>query len=684
MPNLNRVPNRLIKEKSPYLLQHAHNPVDWYPWGEEAFNKAKADDKPIFLSIGYSTCHWCHVMARESFADKEIAGLLNERFISIKVDREERPDIDAIYMQACQAIAGQGGWPLSVFLTPDKKPFYAGTYFPPQGGYGRPGFKELILLLSDQYKAEPEKIDRVADQVAEVLQPRATTAEKLGEADVHTCFRQLQQAFDPEFGGFGRAPKFPTPHNLMFLLRYHRWTKNPDALEMVTATLDAMANGGIYDHLGYGFCRYSTDRQWLLPHFEKMLYDNALLAIAYTEGWQVTGQQRYMTVAREILDYADRVMTGPGGCFYSAEDADSEGVEGKFYVWEQAEIMEVLGQEQGILFCEAYNITEKGNFEGKNIPNLIGTDLTQVANYHNVEPDLFKSIMESCRHKLFAVREERIHPHKDDKVLTAWNALMITALALAARAFGEEKYLERAKTAYAFIEDTLIESGRLLARWRQGEARHKAFIDDYAYLLWACNELYAASLDISWLAKAKELAGKMQELFWDEENGGFYFYGSDGEELILRPKEIADGALPSGNSVAARELIGLARLTGDTEQQAVAQALIDTFAGQVKSYPAGHGFLLQALLLALVPGKEAVVVGDLGQPETRKFLKQVQRSFLPEVSLLAAAAPRDFSQVAPFAAEILPSPETRAYLCQNYACGLPETDISKVLAQLLL
>ena len=388
----------------------------------------------------------------------------------------------------------------------------------------------------------------------------------------------------------------------MFLLRYHRWTKAPAALEMATATLDAMANGGIYDHLGYGFCRYSTDRKWLIPHFEKMLYDNALLAIAYTEGWQVTGRQRYMTVAREILDYCQRVLAGPGGSFLSAEDADSEGVEGKFYAWEAGEIMEILGREQGQLFCEAYNISEKGNFEGKNIPNLIDTDLTQVANYHNIEPELFKSMLEFSRQKLFAVREERVHPHKDDKVLTAWNALMISALALAARTFGEEEYLLRAKAAYAFIEDNLTESGRLLARWRQGEAKYRAYIDDYAYLLWACNELYATTWDLSWLARARELAAHMLALFWDEE-GGFYFYGSDGEELISKPKEIYDGAMPSGNSVAARELMRLARLTGDTELQEVAEKIIRAFAASIH-YPAGHTHLLQALLLALVPGRK--------------------------------------------------------------------------------
>lgn len=674
--------NRLIDEKSPYLLRHAYNPVDWYPWGEEAFARARAEDKPVFLSIGYSTCHWCHVMARESFEDKEIAALLNELFIAVKVDREERPDIDAIYMQACQAIAGQGGWPLSVFLTPDKKPFYAGTYFPPTGRFGRPGFKELLQLISDQYQRAPEKIADVASKIAAGLKPRATAPGELGEEAVHTCFHQLQQAFDDKYGGFGIAPKFPTPHNLMFLLRYHRWTKAPAALEMATATLDAMANGGIYDHLGYGFCRYSTDRKWLIPHFEKMLYDNALLAIAYTEGWQVTGRQRYMTVAREILDYCQRVLAGPGGSFLSAEDADSEGVEGKFYAWEAGEIMEILGREQGQLFCEAYNISEKGNFEGKNIPNLIDTDLTQVANYHNIEPELFKSMLESSRQKLFAVREERVHPHKDDKVLTAWNALMISALALAARTFGEEEYLLRAKAAYAFIEDNLTESGRLLVRWRQGEAKYRAYIDDYAYLLWACNELYATTWDLSWLARARELAAHMLALFWDEE-GGFYFYGSDGEELISKPKEIYDGAMPSGNSVAARELMRLARLTGDTELQEVAEKIIRAFASQVLHYPAGHTHLLQALLLALVPGREAVVVGELDHPEIRQLLQEVQRSFLPEVSVLAAADPQELAHVAPFTAGIKSTLGTQVYLCQNNACGLPETDIARIRTQLL-
>ena len=670
-----------MQEKSPYLLQHAFDPVNWYPWGEEAFQQARDEGKPIFLSIGYSTCHWCHVMARESFSDLETAALLNQGFVSIKVDREERPDIDTIYMQACQIMTGQGGWPLSVFLTPEKKPFYAGTYFPPEGGYGRPGFKELIGLLSDQYKKEPHKTGKIAEEVVALLRAQPKTYGELGKKEIHTCFRQLQQIFDEKHGGFGNAPKFPTPHNLMFLLRYHRWTNNPHALKMATKTLEAMANGGIYDHVGFGFSRYSTDPKWLHPHFEKMLYDNALLAIAYTEAWQVTGQQRFLTVARETMDYCRRVLGGPQGSFYSAEDADSEGQEGKYYVWERKEVMEVLGDREGSLFCAAYNITDKGNFAGGSIPNLVETDLGQVANHHNVEPNLFRSILESCRSKLLAHREKRIHPHKDDKVLTAWNALMIVALALGARAFADEDYLKQGKAAYAFIEHNLFVHGRLMVRWRQGEVRYKAYIDDYAFLLWACNELHAASLNPDWLAKGRELAWQMKELFWDDKEGGFYFYGLDGEELIVHPKESTDSALPSGNSVAARELVRLSRLTGDPELHAIAVAIFAEFAQEIKRYPAGYGFMLQALLLDLQPSKEAVVVGKL-EPKTRQLLQRIQRSFLPEVTLLAADDPVAFKETAPFAAQISPSSAVKVYLCRDQSCGLVEEDSAKALAGL--
>lgn len=674
--------NRLATEKSPYLLQHAANPVAWYPWGEQAFARARAEDKPVFLSIGYSTCHWCHVMARESFADQETADLLNRHFIAVKVDREERPDIDAIYMHACQVLSGQGGWPLSVFLTPEKQVFFAGTYFPPTSKYGRPGFQELLRLLADQYSQQRSRLEDIARRVTASFGAEPKSGGKLTAADVDSCFRQLQQAFDPEYGGFGGAPKFPTPHNIMFLLRYHRWAQQPAALAMATATLDAMANGGIYDHLGYGFCRYATDRQWLIPHFEKMLYDNALLAIAYLEGWQVTGNQRYLTLAREILDYCQRALGGPEGSYLSAEDADSEGEEGKFYAWDRAEVLAALGPETGQLFCAAYNISEQGNFEGKNIPNLIGSDLQQVANYHNTDPGLFKQRLESARSQLFARREKRVHPHRDDKVLTAWNALLVAALAIAARSLAAADYLERAEAAYTFIENNLYRSGRLLARWRQGEAKHLAYIDDYAFLLWAANELHAASENLSWLEKGKKIARQMRELFWDEDAGGFFFTGHDGEKLIHRPKESSDGALPSGNSVAARELIRLARLTGEPEYEKLADAILAAFAGPIKEYPAGHAFMLQALQLASAPSQEAVLVGGLDQAATKEFLKAVRRKFLPELSLLVADGPEAFAKTAPFAAAIEPAKGATVYICRDRACGPPEKDLTRALARL--
>jgi hypothetical protein len=675
--------NHLVNEKSPYLLQHAHNPVDWYPWGEEAFAKARKEDKPVFLSIGYSTCHWCHVMAQESFEDEEVAGLLNQRFICIKVDREERPDLDAVYMEACQAMTGQGGWPLSVFLTPEQKPFFAGTYFPREGGFGRPGFKEIIVRLYEEYKKNPKKISEIGQKIVAALQREGKGAGELGEDDLHSCFHRLEQVYDQEYGGFGSPPKFPAPHNLMFLLRYHRWTGEGKALEMVTRTLDAMAAGGIYDHLGYGFSRYSTDRTWLVPHFEKMLYDNALLAIAYIEAWQVTGKGRYMSITREILDYVEEKMTSPQGGYYSAEDADSEGVEGKFYLWDKGEVMKALGPEQGALFCSAYDISDKGNFAGENIPNLVEKDLEEVANRHNLPLDQLLLILEHCRQKLFSLREARIHPHKDDKILTAWNGLMIVAQALAARSFGEEKYLERAKKAFAFIEKNLVADGRLMARWREGETAHKAYLDDYAFMLWACHELYAASLDSAYLVKAKKLVQDMAALFWDREKGGFYFSGGDAEELMIRPKTAEDGAMPSGNSVAARELIRLARLTGTPEYEALANQLLSAFAPRVKQYPAGFTHLLQAVYFGFASGQEVIVLGDWEDEETRQLLTRLQQSFLPEISWLAARNPQDLEEVAPFAAKLPSSAQGSVRICHQYACSLPETDFEKAFNKIL-
>lgn len=506
---------------------------------------------------------------------------------------------------------------------------------------------------------------------------------ELTEGDLHNCFRLLQRSFDALYGGFGPPPKFPTPHNIMFLLRYHRRTGNAEALAMAEKTLDAMAAGGIYDHLGYGFARYSTDRRWLVPHFEKMLYDNALLAMAYTEAWQVTGRQRYMTVVREILEYIAREMTSPRGGYYSAQDADSEGEEGKYYVWDKAEILEILGPRQGRLFCAAYNITEAGNFEGRNIPNLIGADLKQVANEHNLPPEQLLSELESCRQKLLQARAKRTPPHKDDKILTAWNALMIAAQAMAARVFHNEQYLHSAEKAYAFIEAELTSGGRLLARWRDGEARYPAYLDDYAYLVWACLELYAASLNPDYLVKARTWAEAMDRLFWDREGGGYFFAAADAEELIVRPKEVYDGAMPSGNSVAARELLRLARLTGAGEYEERARQILAAFASRVKEYPAGYTHFMQAALQALWPGKEVVVTGDAAAEDTQKILGALQQKFLPEVNWLWARDPAALAEAAPFAAALPAQEGTCVYVCRNFACSRPRTDISTVIAEII-
>lgn len=477
MPNSKRISNRLAKEKSPYLLQHAHNPVDWYPWGPEAFSRAVSEDKPIFLSIGYSCCHWCHVMERESFEDEEVAQILNKNFVCIKVDREERPDIDSIYMSVCQSLTGRGGWPLTVFLTPDKHPFYAGTYFPKYDSMGMMGIMSLLKTVNDSWHSNRKTLlDSAKKILAFEKTDRRSADGNITKDIIHDAFSQLKYNFDSKYGGFGSAPKFPSPHNLLFLLRYWYSQKEPYALEIVEKTLDSMKNGGIYDHVGFGFSRYSTDKMWLVPHFEKMLYDNALLAIAYAEALLVTGNSSYSETVHQILDYILRDMTSLEGGFYSAEDADSEGVEGKFYVWTVEEIKEVLGSEDGLEYCKLYDITPAGNFEGLNIPNLIATGAL---------PQDKKTFVEACRKKLFAHRENRIHPYKDDKILTAWNGLMIAAMAYCGKALGEAKYITSAKKCADFLLQKLVRSdGRLLARYRDGDAALPAYLEDYAFLVW--------------------------------------------------------------------------------------------------------------------------------------------------------------------------------------------------------
>jgi uncharacterized protein len=681
----NQKPNRLIHEKSPYLLQHAYNPVDWHPWGEEAFAKAKKENKPIFLSIGYSTCHWCHVMAHESFEDEEVAAILNEKYISIKVDREERPDIDSIYMRVCQILTGHGGWPLSVFLTPEGKPFYAGTYFPKRSRYGQPGFIDVLTKLYHKYQENPNEIEQMAEQITEALRQSVRTAgtERLSLEAVEKAYRQLSGSFDTVYGGFGGAPKFPIPHMLMFLLRYAQWKQDDHALLMVEKTLNGMANGGIYDHIGYGFARYSTDAMWLVPHFEKMLYDNALLVIAYTETYQRTKNERYKEIAEQIIEFVKREMMAKDGAFYSAIDADSEGLEGKYYVWTPAEVIDVLGAELGELYCKVYDITEEGNFEGKNVPNLIHTRIDRIAKRYGMTEEQLQEKLEQAREKLFAARSSRVYPHVDDKILTAWNALMIAALAKAAKVYERRDYLDMAERALSFIETNLFQDGRLMVRYRDGEAKHKGIVDDYAYLAWAYIEMYEATLDLSYLQKAKACAEQMIDLFWDEEHGAFFMTGNDAEALIVREKEIYDGALPSGNSVAAVQLIRLGRLTGDLTLLEKAEKMYQVFKRPVEAYESGHTFFLQGLLLLETPTVEVVLFGKQGDEKREQFIQKWQHSLAPNVFLLAAEHPADVAHIAPFAAEYEPlGEETTVYVCENFACRQPTTDVEAVMEQL--
>ncbi len=675
MPDL-RNTNRLIEEKSPYLLQHAHNPVDWYPWSDEAFEKAKREDKPIFLSIGYSTCHWCHVMERESFEDGEVAELLNRDFVAIKVDREERPDIDQIYMTVCQGMTGHGGWPLTIVMTPDKKPFFAATYLPKNQRYGLPGLMQILPRLSGLWQNERAAVLESGERVSCWLQETEEFSKgELNMADVQQAYKRFSQLFDKEYGGFGSAPKFPTPHNLYFLLRYHYYTGQPEALTMVEKTLDSMYRGGIYDHIGFGFARYSTDRYWLVPHFEKMLYDNALLTIAYLEAYQVTGRPEYARIAREVLNYVLRDMTSEEGGFYSAEDADSEGVEGKFYVWTPGEVKDVLGNEQGTELCAYFGITEQGNFEGKSIPNLIYSSFSEEE----------RARWETEREKLWAYRSQRIHPHKDDKILTAWNGLMITALAIAYRVLGDSEYREAADKAVQFILNKLRRSdGRLLARYREGEASFLAYSADYSYLVWALIELYEATYNTCYLDLALEFSREQIKYFWDESGGGLFFYGNDAEQLLTRPKEVYDGAMPSDNSVALLNFLRLSRLTGAADLEDKAQIMITAFANTVSSGPTVHSFFLSGLLFYLRPSREVVVVGHAMDDQVEKMLDSVQKAFLPDtVVLYKDAHSSELELLAPFTRDMtVQNGNATAYVCEGFACQEPVADV-EILRQII-
>ena len=685
--------NRLKDEKSPYLLQHADNPVDWYPWGEDAFEKARQEDKPIFLSIGYSTCHWCHVMADESFEDEEIAKLLNKVFVSIKVDREERPDIDTIYMSICQLLTGSGGWPLTIIMTPDKKPFFAATYIPKENRFGRTGMRELIPQIQKLWITKRDEIVNSANSITSSLTSASKDAptDTLNESTLKDTYHQLSQRFDTLNGGFGSAPKFPTPHHFSFLLRYWKRSGDDTALHMVEKTLSSMRRGGIYDHVGFGFHRYATDEKWRVPHFEKMLYDQALLAMAYTEAFQATGKKEYGQTAQEIFTYVMRDLTSPEGRFYSAEDADSEGEEGKFYLWSHEEIHSILSQEESELIRKIFNIEKDGNFSEESTRRTIGMNilylkksLPEIASDLKLTEQSLQDLLGTARAKLFRARKARIHPHKDDKILTDWNGLMIAAFAKGAQVFNEPLYTETAKNAVTFIFNTMRRAdGRLLHRYRDTQAGIPALIDDYAFLVWGLLELYETSFEAPYLRKAGELTQEMIAHFWDEGNGGFYFTPDDGEPLITRPKELYDGALPSGNSVALSNLLRLARSTANTDYQEKAAHLVQLFSPAVKQAPSAYTQLMVGLDFALGPSYEVVIVGTPGAEDTRAMVRALRKEFLPHKVVLFKPSSSDTPEIAhlaPFTKDLSSiNNHTTAYICRNYSCTLPTTSIDTAL-----
>ncbi len=682
------MPNRLAGEQSPYLLQHASNPVDWFPWGEDAFAKARAEDKPVMLSVGYATCHWCHVMAHECFQDQEVAALLNRHFVAVKVDREERPDIDSAYMSVCQALTGAGGWPLTVFLTPEKKPFYAGTYFPKHTAMGRPGMVELLTNLARLWREERQRLLTTGEEIAKAMQPQpAGERQAPGQKAMEKAYWTLARGFDQRYGGFGQAPKFPTPHQLNFLLRWQRRAGQERAGIMAAATLMAMRQGGIFDQIGYGFHRYSVDQKWLVPHFEKMLYDQALLALAYLEAFQATGEPLFARTAREIFSYVLRDMTSPQGAFYSAEDADSEGAEGTFYLWTPEQVRELLGEEEARLFCRYYGVTAQGNFEGGKSVLHITRGMDALAEGAGLSPERAAAALDEARAKLLAARAGRPRPLLDDKVLTAWNGLMIAALARGALVLGEPAYQEAADRAARFVMSELGGGeGRLLRRWREGHAAQDGFLEDYAFMAWGLIELYQASLDPEHLESALALARAAGERFEDQVRGGFFFTAHDGEELFVREKGLYDGAVPSGNSVMAFDLLRLSRLTGDTTLERSARRALEAFGERINEQPSAFTMMLQALDFALGPTTELVIAGQIGAADSEALLAAARRRYDPLLTVLLCPpgeAGRRMARIAPFCAEMNPKGgKAAAYLCRGFACQAPTTDPDELERQL--
>ncbi len=677
--------NRLIDETSPYLLQHAHNPVDWYPWGSEALERARAEDKPILLSVGYSACHWCHVMERESFEDEDTAALMNEHFVNIKVDREERPDIDAIYMQAVQAMTQHGGWPMTVFLTPQGEPFYGGTYFPPEPRYGMPSFQQLLSAMSDTWRNRRDDVLTSARELTEHL----VTAEQLkagagglNERLLDQAASSIQQRFDPRYGGWGKAPKFPAPQTIDFLLRQYQRKGDETVRQQAEYTLLRMAHGGMYDQLGGGFHRYSVDEKWLVPHFEKMLYDNGQLARTYLHAYQLTGNTEYRRIVEETLDYIMREMTAPEGGYYAAQDADSEGVEGKFFVWTAAEVRQALGEDAN-LFAQIYDVTTRGNWEHTNILHL-PRPIEDIARVTGQPVERLREVVERGKRTLFALREQRVHPQRDDKVLTNWNGLMLAAMADAGRVLDRQDYLESAQHNAEFVLTAMRVNGRLRHSYKDGQAKVEAFLSDYALYAEGLLTLYRATFELRWLQAARDLAEHMLAHFWDQEQGGFFQTSDEHETLIARPKDLFDEAVPSGNAVAAHVLLQLGALLGEPEYDRRARATIELVTSALQQYPSAFATMLNALDFALAVPREVAIMGEPRDAATQRLIDALDTRWLPNV-IVAAAHPDDTA-----AAELVPLLRERplrdgkatAYVCRSFVCNLPTTEPDEMLRQL--
>ncbi len=681
--------NRLSEETSPYLLQHARNPVEWYPWADEALDRARREDLPILLSIGYAACHWCHVMERESFEDDRIAAMMNDGFVCIKVDREERPDLDDIYMKAVQMMTGQGGWPLTVFLTPDLKPFFGGTYFPPQDRGGMPGFARVLTAVRQSFEQQRESIESASEDLVAHINRSART--EPGPGGRHAADAELLDAavehcrrtFEPVFGGFSRAPKFPHPMTIGLLLRAVDKHDDADTLEMVTLTLDRMAYGGLYDQLGGGFHRYSTDDRWLVPHFEKMLYDNALLAVVYLEAVQLTGHEEYARIATETLDWVARDMQAPEGGYYSTLDADSEGAEGKFYVWDHAEVQRLLGADAEA-FCAVYDVTPAGNWEGSNILNLAKPAAAFSEDLDTAPEELERSLA-AARATLLRARNERTPPGLDDKILSDWNGLMVVAMARAYRVLGEERFLESALRAAHFAVDKMIVDNRLLHSHRGGRSHLLGYLDDYANLVWALIEVFETTFEPEWLQQARRLADRMLELFWDRDEGGFFFTGADHEQLIARLKPGYDGATPSGNAVAASALLRLETVTGEARYGKHADETLAAFARRMEAAPGGFAHMIAAVDYRRRTPREIALVGPRNSPEVSRTLRSLWRQFRPHDLVIAfdpdaADAERAARELPLLQGKRLESGRPTFYLCSDYACQAPTHDAAEILA----